>query len=154
MGDSEDGAAGHQTVECFLNLLLCLCVDAARGFVQNENPWVVEDSTRDRDTLPLATGQRMAALTDDRIVAVRKLANEVVRVGCARCLWQQEKGVSTLDSSSYLLLQMRSEARAFPAKLCENEQRTGPFLEVVDLVEGVADQVHAQPPWTRVVDRT
>ena len=64
--------------------LLDLHVDGAGGVVEDQDRRVDEQRARDRDALALAARQRVAALADDRVVAVRQLEDELLGAGRAR----------------------------------------------------------------------
>ena len=53
-------------------------VDRGGRVVEDENAWVHEQRTGDRDALPLAAREREAALADDGLVTVRQVADELV----------------------------------------------------------------------------
>ena len=84
VGDGDRGAALHQVVERLLDLLLGLGVDRRGGLVEDQDARVDQQRARDRDALALAAGQRLAALADQRVVAVRQAQDEVVRMRGAR----------------------------------------------------------------------
>jgi hypothetical protein len=66
--------------QAVLNHLLALAVEARRRFVEDQHARVRENRARDRHTLTLTARQLDAALADDRVVAVGKLADELVAV--------------------------------------------------------------------------
>ena len=76
MGDHERGAALHQHLERRVDLLLDLHVDRAGGVVEHEDGGVVEQRARDGDALPLATRQRVAALTHLAVEAFGQRVDE------------------------------------------------------------------------------
>ena len=78
--DGEHRAPRDQPVERLLDLVLRLGVDGAGGLVEDQDARVVQDRPRDRDALALAARERVPALADHGVVAVRQLADEVVRV--------------------------------------------------------------------------
>src|SRR5688572_4590715 len=82
MRDGEHRPAGDQPLERDLDLPLRLGVDAARRLVEDENARVMQDRSRDRDALALASGESVATLSDDGVVPLAKLADEIVRVRC------------------------------------------------------------------------
>jgi hypothetical protein len=82
--DGDGGAALHQVVERLLDLLLGLGVDRRGGLVEDQDARVDEQRAGDADALALAARQALAALADERVVAMRQAQDEVVRVGRAR----------------------------------------------------------------------
>ena len=78
--NDERGAAFEEAVEGFLDEVLALGVEGARGFVEDEDLRVLQHGARDRDALLLAAGELDAALADARFVAFRKRRDEVVGV--------------------------------------------------------------------------
>src|SRR6516225_3465954 len=63
------------------NFLLGFRVDRASGLVKDENGRVLEERTRQRDTLALATGKTHAAFPYQRSVAFRLTHDEVMCIG-------------------------------------------------------------------------
>ncbi len=84
VGDRQRRAAASENVERFLDRLLRLGVDAARGFVEYQDLGIVEQGTRDRDPLPLAPGKACSTLAQPRIVSERRAKDEVVCQGRTR----------------------------------------------------------------------
>ena len=74
VGDGDRGAALNQVVQRLLDLALGFRVDRRRGFVQDQDRRVDQQGPRDRNPLPLAAGERLAALAHQRIVAVGQAA--------------------------------------------------------------------------------
>ena len=70
VGDGDRGAALDQVVERLLDLALGLGVDRRGRLVQDQDPRVDQQRPGDRDPLPLAARERLAALADQRVVAV------------------------------------------------------------------------------------
>ena len=70
-GESRDGLADE---------LLAARVEGARRFVENENPGISQQSSRDGDALPLTTAELKAPLTDRSIVALRQPYDEFVDI--------------------------------------------------------------------------
>src|SRR5439155_19755410 len=61
-----------------------LGVEVAGGLVENEDLRIGEDRGGDGEALALPAGEFEAALADERVVGLRKLLDELVRVGAAR----------------------------------------------------------------------
>ena len=78
VGDGDRRAALDQVVERHLNLALGFGVDRRGGFVEDQNARIDQQCAGDRDALPLAAGERLAALADERIVAVGQSQDELV----------------------------------------------------------------------------
>ena len=81
MGHDHGGAAFHQAGQRLLHQPLGLVVERGGGLVEDEDGRVLEDGAGDGHALSLATGEPRTAIADDRLVAVRQLADEVVGVG-------------------------------------------------------------------------
>lgn len=81
VGDDDHGALAGELRDRGLDLRLVLGVGEGGGLVQDQDRRVLEDGTGDRDALALAAGQAVAALPDQRVVAVRQSADEVVGAG-------------------------------------------------------------------------
>src|SRR5664280_3084442 len=86
MGDDEGrrlAAAGFEGVD---DQRLGLAVHGAEGIVENKDGGLLEDGAGDRHALPLAAGERDAALADQRVVTFREADNGVVDAGGARAI--------------------------------------------------------------------
>ena len=70
VGDDDAGAPGHDALQRLLDQRLRFAVQVAGGFVQHQDARVFEDDARQGDALLLAAAQAVAALADDRVVAV------------------------------------------------------------------------------------
>ena len=80
MRNDEGGPVAHQVGECLLHEPLGFGVERRGRFVEDEDRRVLEDRPRDRQPLPLPAGQALAAFADPRIVLLRQLDDELVRV--------------------------------------------------------------------------
>ena len=76
----------RQPVERLLDHRLVLGIDRGQRLVEDQDRRVAQQCPRDRQTLALSAGQIDAALADDRVIALRQLRDEFVRVGVARRL--------------------------------------------------------------------
>ena len=79
--DHERRSPGEQRRHRRLDQLLALGVEVARRLVEDQDLRRRQDRPRDRQPLLLAAGELHAALADERLVAVRQLDDELVRVG-------------------------------------------------------------------------
>src|SRR5213594_1417968 len=68
MGNHDCGLAFHQAIQCFEDQFLGRCVQVRSGLVQNQDGSVSDNCACNGDSLPLAAGERHAALAQDRIV--------------------------------------------------------------------------------------
>ena len=73
----------HDLLDRLAHQALRLAVERARRLVEDEDGRAADHRPRDGDPLALAAGQADAALAHHRVVAVRDLHDEVVRVGHA-----------------------------------------------------------------------
>ena len=78
VGHDERGAAGDRAVERLENLVLRLAVDGRGRVVEQQDRRLEQHRARDGETLALAARQRVAALAEDGVVALRQLQDEVV----------------------------------------------------------------------------
>ena len=83
MGDHQCGAAAHGRVEGLLDQLLVLCIEGARGFVQEQDRRLADQGPGNGETLPLASRQAPGALPKGRLEPFRKPCNEGLRLGGA-----------------------------------------------------------------------
>src|SRR5579872_86692 len=87
MGNQQCGAALQQAADGFLNFILGRAVDGTGRVIQDKDARVCEQSAGDSDTLALSTGQGDAALTNDRLIAIFELHNEIVSLSIVRGLF-------------------------------------------------------------------
>ena len=59
-------------------------IDGARGVVEHQNWWVLKERSSNGDSLPLPARQRVAAFTNNGVVAVAKFGDELVRLSGGR----------------------------------------------------------------------
>ena len=78
MGDDQGSAVTHRRVERRLDQRLVLVVEMAGGFVEHHDARVLQQQPCDRQPLLLAAAEPVAALTDDRVVAVGERSDRVV----------------------------------------------------------------------------
>src|SRR4029079_8914101 len=78
--DEERGPPRAQLPEDVLDHLLALAVETRCRFVQNQHPRSGQDRTGNRHMMTLASRQLDAALPHHRLVAIRKLSDELVAV--------------------------------------------------------------------------
>ena len=78
MRDDDGGASLHEPLERLLHEQLRLRIERARGLIQQEDRRILEDRARQRDALALTARQPRAALAEERVVALRELAQESV----------------------------------------------------------------------------
>ena len=87
MGDREGRAAAGRGIQRLLHHALRDGVERRRRLVEEQHGRVLQQHARDRDALLLAAGEAVAALADDRVVAVLEALDDVVDVrGAARVL--------------------------------------------------------------------
>ena len=84
MGDDDGGAAIHHGAHGLADLVLLRRVHGAGGVVEHQHARVRHDGAGKCDPLPLTSAERVAALTQQRVVAIGKFEDEVVRPGQAR----------------------------------------------------------------------
>jgi hypothetical protein len=81
VGDDEGGAALHDLLQRQLQLLLGGGVEGGGRLVEDEDGRVLEERAGDGEALPLAAGERAAALGHLGVEAVRLALEEVERLG-------------------------------------------------------------------------
>ena len=84
VGDDEGRPALHHLAQAALDRRLGARVDRGGGVVEDQDPRVGEQGAGDRDPLALAAGEGQAALADQGLVAVGKVADEAVGLGPPR----------------------------------------------------------------------
>ena len=82
--DDERRAVPRRRAQADPDLRLGGRVDRGRRVVEDEDPRVDRERSRDRDALALAARERDPALADHRVVALRQLLDELVRLRRSR----------------------------------------------------------------------
>jgi hypothetical protein len=85
VGDDQGGAAFDELGESLLHRRLALGVESTCRLIKNQDGRVFEEGSGDGDALTLATGKKISALADGRIVSLRHGHDEIVRKGFFRC---------------------------------------------------------------------
>src|SRR5687767_4824888 len=80
MGDDEHRPPLEQPIDRLLDEPLRFGIERGGRLVEDENRRIDEERARDRDALPLSAGQASAALSEQGVVALGKLADETMRV--------------------------------------------------------------------------
>ena len=78
-GRWRSSSAPDQVLQRRLDLALRLGVDGRGRLVEDQDARIDQQRPGDRDPLPLAAGERLAALADERVVAVGQPQDELVR---------------------------------------------------------------------------
>ena len=81
MRDHDDRLVAGQGFKGFLKLAFVFGVHAGRGLVQNYDGRILEHGPGDGDTLLLTPGERTAALSQYRVVAIRQGHDKIVAAG-------------------------------------------------------------------------
>lgn len=76
--NDERGTALQQAFDSLLHLNFCLCVDAGRRLVENQNPRIRHHRSGKGEKLALAVGKTGTALADLGVIAVRQLYDKVM----------------------------------------------------------------------------
>ena len=79
--DHERRPSSHHFGQRRADLVLLRRVDCRRGVVEDQHLRVGQDRAGDRDPLPLAAGEREAALSDHRLVALGQQLDELLGAG-------------------------------------------------------------------------
>src|SRR5215218_6243728 len=107
VGNDQGRLSGHEAIQGFLDLRFALHVEASHRLVQDQDTGVPDDGPRYSDPLSLASGEGVAPLADDGLVAIFEVHYEVVGVGCfggldnlLRCSVQLAVGDVLLDGGA------------------------------------------------------
>ena len=84
MGDDHHRLVRRHGVQTLLQLLLGAVVHRTRRFVEQQDRRIHQESAGDGDALTLAAGERIAALADQHVEAVRVAIDEVAQPGNLR----------------------------------------------------------------------
>src|SRR5215211_7781403 len=71
--DCERGPVAHQRIERRLDQSFRPRIQRARGLIENQDSWILQNDASDGDALLFATRQLEAAFSDDRLVSLGKL---------------------------------------------------------------------------------
>ena len=85
MGDDDGRPTDHQPLQCLLDQELGFGVDRGRRLVQDQDRRVPQHRSGDGQPLPLTAGELDSALTNQGLIPVRKLLDEVVGISDTRC---------------------------------------------------------------------
>src|SRR5271155_4940517 len=85
MRDHERGASFHQVLQSMLDELFALRIEARSGFVENEDAWIRENRSRNRDALFLSAAQAHAPLAYDGVVFIWKAVGELIHARDLTC---------------------------------------------------------------------
>ena len=77
MGDDNQRASSSDFLEQSFRIRLRVHVESRNGFVENQDRSLAQDSARETDPLTLSAGQRDTAFTNQRVVTIGQLADEV-----------------------------------------------------------------------------
>src|ERR671921_2977646 len=80
VGNDQRRLPGHEAIQGFLDLRLALDVEARHRLVQDQDGGVADDGPGDGYPLALPSGEGVAPLADDGIVAILQLLDKIVRV--------------------------------------------------------------------------
>ena len=138
LGDDEGGPAFAKSFHRLLDQPLRLRVHARRGVVQNQHARIHQERARDGDALALAAAERHAALANDRVVAVRQLADEFMRLRRARAFFNLRPRRLRPTVGDVL-----SDRRAEQESLLKNHAHRPPQLRQVQLLRIHAVEQHA-----------
>src|SRR5437763_1696024 len=79
--DDDHGAPLADLLHAVLDDALALVIECARRLIEDQNARIGDQRAGNGDALPLAAGERAAALTHDGVVALRQLQNKVMCAG-------------------------------------------------------------------------
>ena len=84
LGDDDRGHAFAQTLQASADGCVRLGIHGAQGVIEHQDAVVIQNRPGDGNALFLAAGQGHALLTDQCIVALFKLFNDIVHIGDLR----------------------------------------------------------------------
>ena len=86
VGDDKDGSALHQVIHALFNQPFCPGIDAAGGFVQNQDRRIGYGCPGDGQQLALPLGKSLAVPGDPGVISFWHPSDKRVGVGQNRCL--------------------------------------------------------------------
>ena len=81
MSDHQNGAAGHRLLEAKLNCCFGFGIQSAGGLIQQQQGWISENGSGNRDPLQLTARNIAAAFLQLGGIAVRQGPDEVIGIG-------------------------------------------------------------------------
>ena len=72
MGDDDAGTTSHEMIKRFLYEPLSLRIESTGRFIEDEDLWIGKDSSSDRDTLLLTSGELQSSFSDFGLPSSRK----------------------------------------------------------------------------------
>src|SRR5215475_15660394 len=84
MSDRDHGASRSEFRQSLLDLLFRFRIERRRGFVEQEDRRVLQNSACNSEALLLATGKKAAFVANHRVVPLWLSHDELVRVSCLR----------------------------------------------------------------------
>ena len=81
--DQDRGPAGHDLAQSVVDRLFDGGIDSTGGIVKDEDAGISEDGPGQGDALALPAGEGQPTLADDRVVAARQGANELLSLHAA-----------------------------------------------------------------------
>src|SRR5215469_5503287 len=82
MSDRDHGASRSKFRQSLLDLLFRFRIERRRGFVEQEDRRVLQDSACNSEALLLASGKKAALIANHRVVPLWLSHDELVRVSC------------------------------------------------------------------------
>lgn len=77
----EGGPILRQGFQGFLHDALALIVQSAGGLIENKNARILQEYSRNGETLLLTAGELHAPLADIRVLTIRQFHNEIMSIG-------------------------------------------------------------------------
>ena len=146
VGNDERGAAAAQGPQPVLDHRLAFTVEAGSRLVEDQEPRVRQNRPGDGDTLALPARQLDAPLADDRIVAVRKLLDELVAVRDAADLLDLGAGGVPARKTD-----IRGDRPVEQEVLLQHDPQLPPVVS--ELQRRQIPPVHQDPAFLRPVER-
>ena len=88
MRDDEGRAALAQCIERTLDLAFGLGVESTGGFIEDEDLWIGEDSSGDRYTLLLTSGELQSSFSDLGLPSSRKRLYKLQNICFCTCFFE------------------------------------------------------------------
>src|SRR5438876_337679 len=85
MCNHDHGMVLCDAIDCSLHFELGYHVEGTGRLIENQNIRLVNQSSCNRDTLPLSPRQLETAVAEHRVVLLRQIHDETMSVGCACC---------------------------------------------------------------------
>src|SRR5687768_11038526 len=135
MRDDQTRAVAHDAAQSAEDLLFSVRIDRRQRIVENQDPGLAQDGTRNRRPLFLSARQRDASLADECFVTIGKTRDVIRQSGDRRCLFNF-RGFRVVDAERDVLLYRLTEQKSLLRNVADTRsqlvERIRVYLDTVN----------------------